>query len=254
MIRAKNNNNAELLTLAPSIENNMMEWQIVNIDLQKDNNISPKDITKQLLEKYKSYDGIIFTASETKIMMVIRLGIVENYAVMKKEIEDNIPEHIYRIMLRKMSSLGMKQIQIDLMQKNTSIDLINDLYSQRVDRKRNVIMIADDDAFVRKSMSALLTTCGEIQEVETGEKVTKAYLEHNPDFLLLDIHMPGKTGLEIIENIMEFDTDAFIIVLSADHSSDNVLNALNNGAAGFLIKPTSKEKVHDYLNKCITIY
>ena len=157
-------------------------------------------------------------------------------------------------MLRKMSTMGMKQIQIDLMEKNTSIDLIDDLYTRRVERKKNVIMIADDDAFVRKSMSSLLAACGNIEEIDTGEKVTKAYLKHNPDFLLLDIHMPGKTGLEIIEEIMEFDADAFIIVLSADSSSENVLSALDNGASGFLTKPPSQEKIQDYLNKCITIY
>lgn len=254
MIRAKSNSNAELLALAPSIKNNMMEWQIVHMKMQKDSPLSQEDIINRLITAYKTYDGIIFASSDTQIIMIIRLGIVENYVVVKKEIEKNIPGHVCRIMLRKMSTMGMKQIQIDLMQKNTSIDLIDDLYTRRVERKKNVIMIADDDAFVRKSMCSLLAACGEIQDVDTGEKVTKAYLKHNPDFLLLDIHMPGKTGLEIIEEIMEFDADAFIIVLSADSSSDNVLNALNNGASGFLTKPPSQEKIQDYLNKCITIY
>ncbi len=231
----------------------MMEWQIVNFNTKENNTITQKEILSRLMEQYRAYDGVIFPASSQKIVMIIRMGIVENFAAMKSDIEKKIPGHSCRVLLRKMSTLGMKQVQIDLTQKNTSISLIDDLYIKRAERKENVILIADDDAFIRKSMKTLLSNSGRIEEVDNGKDVVKAYLKHNPDLLLLDIHMPERTGLEVISDIMEVDADAFVIVLSADSCSENVIKSLDKGAAGFLTKPPAKDKVKEYLSQCITM-
>ena len=83
--------------------------------------------------------------------------------------------------------------------------------------------------------------------------VLKFYHEHNPDILFLDIHMPGRTGLDLINEILEIDPDAYIIILSADSSADNVVKAINKGAIGFLSKPPAKDRMQQYINQCITI-
>ena len=65
--------------------------------------------------------------------------------------------------------------------------------------------------------------------------------------------MPDKTGLELIPDIIDIDSDAFIIILSADSNKDNVIAALEEGGAGFLTKPPAKAKVQEYLTQCITM-
>lgn len=253
MILANKSNDAELMALVPSIKNHMNEWQIVNINIVENSALSQKAIIEKFLAQYRAHEGMIYPVSPKKIVMLIRLGIVENYALMKSEIEKKMPNHCCRVLLRKMSAVGMKQIQIDLTKRDTAIDLAENMYSQRASRKENVILIADDDTFIRKSMGALLASCGNIFDVDCGKDVVSAYLKHNPDILLLDIHMPDKTGLELIPDIVEVDSDAFIIVLSADSQKENVLKALELGAAGFLTKPPAKHKVQEYLSQCITI-
>lgn len=247
------NNDALLMALVASIKNNMNEWQIVNINIMKDSTLPQDEIIQNLLENYKSHEGIIYPVSASKIVMLVRLGIVENYTRMKTEVEQKLPGHSCRVLLRKMSAAGMKQIQIDLSQKGDSITFADDLYSQRETRSGNVFLVVDDDAFIRKSMKTLLSSCGDIVEVEAGKQVVPAYLKHNPDMIFLDIHMPDKTGLELIPDIMEVDSDAFIVILSADSNAENVMSALEEGAIGFLTKPPSKAKVQEYLGQCITI-
>ena len=253
MILANKKNDAELMALVPSIKNNINEWQIVNINIVENSILSQKAITEKFLDQYRVYEGMIYPVSPKKIVMLVRLGIIENYIAMKTEIEKKIPGHCCRVLLRKMDAVGMKQIQIDLTEKDTTIDFSETLYSQRASRKDNVLLVADDDAFIRKSMSALLSSCGDIFDVDCGKDVVSAYLKHNPDILLLDIHMPDKTGLELIPDLIEVDSDAFIIILSADSQKENVLKALELGAAGFLSKPPAKAKVQEYLSQCITM-
>lgn len=253
MILANKNSDTELMALVSSIKNHMSEWQIVNIKMLEKSQLTQKQVLEKFLAQYKMYDGLIYPVSPQKIVMLARLGLIDNYSLMKAEIEKNIPHHSCRIMLRKMSAIGLKQIQIDLTSQSQSVDLVDKMFHERSSRKENILMIADDDAFVRKTMSTLLIPFGETIQVASANDVLRSYLEHNPDILLLDIHMPEKSGLEIIPSIMEVDPDAYIIVLSADSQKDNVLKALELGAAGFLSKPAAKERVQEYLNQCITI-
>jgi len=150
-----------------------------------------------------------------------------------------------------MSPMGLKQIQVDLLDKEEGGSL--SMFREREERKKNVLMVADDDMFVRKAMQKILGFYGDVIEVDNGDKAVQEYLKHNPDILLLDIHMPGTSGLDLIEKIIEMDSDAFILVFSADSVAENVLEAMEKGAVGFISKPPKKNKVIDYLNRCITI-
>ena len=253
MILANKKNDTELMTLVLSIKNYMNEWQIVNVNVIDNSRLSQRSILERLLDQYRRYEGMIYPVSDKKIVMLVRLGLIENYAIMKAEIEQKIPEHCCRVLLRKMSAIGLRQMQIGLMNKDNSVGLQDNLFAHRGERRENVILIADDDPFVRKSMATILTPCGTVFEAKSGDEVVAAYIQHNPDILLLDIHMPEKTGLELIPEIIEYDSDAFILVLSADSMRENVLIALEKGAAGFLTKPPAKQKVQEYLGQCITI-
>jgi len=253
MILAGKNHDAELMALAPSIKRYMNEWQIVHIKVVERSPLSQGEIIQGVLKNYEKYEGLIYPVSPMKIIMIVRLGIMHNYAVMKAEIEDKLPKHCCRIMLKKMNAAGMGQVQIDLVEKGDSIMLSDSMYYQRQKRKENVFLVVDDDNFVRMSMSKMLALSGTAIEAADGGKVLSQYLKHNPDMVFLDIHMPGKSGIELIHEILEVDQDAFIIILSADSSADNVMRSLEEGAAGFLSKPPSKEKVKEYIGQCITM-
>ena len=118
---------------------------------------------------------------------------------------------------------------------------------------KNVVLVADDDLFVRKVIHAALSDLAEIIEVDDGKDVANAYEKHQPDVVFLDIHLPHISGLELIESIKGLDANAYIIMVSADSSQDNVKAAHAKGSKGFLTKPFTKERILHLFNACPTI-
>ncbi|MFW0777564.1 MAG: response regulator [Rickettsiales bacterium] len=123
----------------------------------------------------------------------------------------------------------------------------------RGSNKKNVVMVADDDLFVRKVIISALSEVAEIVEVADGAEVLTAYKEHMPDVIFLDIHLPNVSGLDLVYDLSKADVGAYIIMLSADSSEDNVRNSRLKGAKGFLTKPFKKERIMHYFNSCPTI-
>lgn len=123
----------------------------------------------------------------------------------------------------------------------------------RGNNKKNVVLIADDDLFVRKVIISAISDLTEIVEVSDGAQVEQAYREHKPDIIFLDIHLPNVSGLELVYKLIKEDMAAYIVMLSADSSEENVLNSKLKGARGFLTKPFKKERIMHFFNACPTI-
>lgn len=119
--------------------------------------------------------------------------------------------------------------------------------------KKNLIIVADDDLFVRKVIRSALEEIAEIVEVTDGAEVMKVYTEHTPDILFLDIHLPNVSGMDLIRPILKMDVSAYIIMLSADSSADNVKTSSLRGCKGFLTKPFEKSRILHFFNTCPTI-
>ncbi len=107
----------------------------------------------------------------------------------------------------------------------------------RGQNKRNVVLIADDDLFIRKVIRSALEGMAEIVEVADGAEVQDAYTKCMPDILFLDIHLPNISGLELLKQISKKDLGSYVIILSADSTEGNVQQAKFRGSRGFLTKP-----------------
>jgi two-component system, NarL family, invasion response regulator UvrY len=84
------------------------------------------------------------------------------------------------------------------------------------------VMLVDDHAVVRMGFKMLLESAADIKviaEAENGETAIKAFVEHKPDVVVMDITMPGMGGLEAIERILAKENSAKILVLSAHEDS-----------------------------------
>jgi len=240
---------AELMGILASIRSHRNEWQVLKVMMQKSCETPKEEIARKIQQVYKGYEGIIITEHEDKIICIVRMGVIHNYMRIKTDLEERLPRHSCRILARPMTSTGLRQIQIDLMQKE---DASVGMFSERERRKPNVLMIADDDMFVRKSIKQILAYFGEVVEAASGDEVLGTYINHNPDVLFMDIHMPGSSGLELLDKITDIDPDCCIVILSGDSVRENVLEAMEKGAMGFLTKPPKRDKVVEYLNQCIT--
>lgn len=117
---------------------------------------------------------------------------------------------------------------------------------------KNVIMIADDDLFVRKVIISALPDA-QIVEITDGAEVEKIYREVMPDIVFLDIHLPNISGMDLIHPLLRADQGAYIVMLSADSSEENVKTAKVRGARGFLTKPFEKSRIMHYYTSCPTV-
>jgi len=108
------------------------------------------------------------------------------------------------------------------------------------------ILLVDDHAVVRMGFKMLIEAESDmtvIAEAESGELGIKAYKEHKPDIVVMDITMPGIGGIEAIDRICAHDKLAKILVLSAHEDSVHPKRVLSAGAIGYLTKRSAAEEL-----------
>ena len=111
--------------------------------------------------------------------------------------------------------------------------------------KKVKILIAEDSSINRKFLVRLLGDEFEIEESCDGEEAVDKFAAFAPDIVLLDIHMPVMDGLEVIRHIRNtsVDRDVFILVLTGEESTEVKVEALNQGANDFVLKPFVREEL-----------
>lgn len=98
------------------------------------------------------------------------------------------------------------------------------------------VLIVDDDQLIRTMLrDALSDVPCEIREADSGDAALRQINERNPAVVLLDLVMPGKSGLEVLLSLKGRPTR--VLVLSALDTEGLVQQALAGGAHGFLSKP-----------------
>lgn len=101
------------------------------------------------------------------------------------------------------------------------------------------LVLIDDDPLVCASVKTILEAGGEFDVVGTGNSGAQAvslYRDLKPDVMLLDIRMPGMSGLEAGEAILQEDSNARLLFLTTFLDDDYIVKALRIGAKGYLIK------------------
>jgi len=114
-------------------------------------------------------------------------------------------------------------------------------------RDQMVVMVIEDDPFTRRLVTNVLNKESEVIEAEDGGEALEKYVAIAPDMVLLDIELPDINGHLVLQEIIGFDPDAFIVMLSGNSQKENVIVALEDGAQGFVTKPFAKEKLMHYL-------
>lgn len=107
------------------------------------------------------------------------------------------------------------------------------------------VMIVDDSLFMRKMLRDILTEEGYqvIAEASDGEEAVARYKESNPDLVTLDIVMPNKTGIEALQEIMDLNPKARVVMCSAIGQESLTTAAQQAGAKAFILKPFNPELV-----------
>jgi DNA-binding NarL/FixJ family response regulator len=100
------------------------------------------------------------------------------------------------------------------------------------------VVLADDHAIVREGIAALCASHGfEIMgQCADGAAAVEMILDRSPEFAILDIHMPGLTGVEAIRKLRASGSRAKLMILSISREESLVMEALRAGADAYLLK------------------
>jgi len=110
------------------------------------------------------------------------------------------------------------------------------------------LLYIEDESSIREILSIRLeNVVSELIVAEDGEDGYQKYLENKPDLILTDITMPKLDGIEMSRKIREIDREIPIIVMSAHSDSSYLLDSIEIGIAGYLVKPLNKDKLYNIL-------
>lgn len=114
------------------------------------------------------------------------------------------------------------------------------------------ILVVDDAAFMRTMLKRILEDEGfEIQEAPDGDVAVRKYKESKFDLITMDIVMPNMDGVTAVKEIIKFDPDAKIIMITALAHKTLVLRALRAGARDFIVKPFDSAAVIEAVNNAL---
>lgn len=118
--------------------------------------------------------------------------------------------------------------------------------------KRNRVLLADDHTLVRAGIRALLERTDGIEvvgEAGDGYEALDLIRQQRPELVLLDMMMPGLTGLDVLKRIKEDWPSIRVIILSVHDSEEYAVKALRGGAVGYLPKKAAIGELEEAIEK-----
>ena len=115
------------------------------------------------------------------------------------------------------------------------------------------VLIVDDVAFVRKTLTDILTEAHYqvVGEASDGAQALDLYTKLRPDLVTMDIVMPNMSGIDATKKILKADKDARVIIISAMGQESLVMEAINVGAKDYILKPFSSMDVLKTLERAM---
>ena len=116
------------------------------------------------------------------------------------------------------------------------------------------VLIVDDHPMVTDGIEAILETYDDINVVGTlnnGQEAVDQINTLTPDVVLLDLNMPGLSGLAATEMILEKRPQTHILILSMHDSHEYISTALSHGAKGYILKDVPTDEIHEAIQTVV---
>lgn len=108
------------------------------------------------------------------------------------------------------------------------------------------VMLADDHLLMREGIRNLLEFDGKIKvvdEASNGEECIEKLINSEPEVLLLDINMPKKNGLEVLQKIREDNIDVKVLILTVHNEIEYLIKAVDIGVDGYILKDSESAEL-----------
>ena len=110
------------------------------------------------------------------------------------------------------------------------------------------ILVVDDEKQVLQSLTTVLEKKGyEVSPAITGPLALAAYASFHPDLVLLDLLMPGMNGFEVLRQLMEYNPELPVVILTGVADETIAKKAMTEGARDYLTKPIKWEQLETTL-------
>jgi len=116
------------------------------------------------------------------------------------------------------------------------------------------ILIVDDSVFQLKMLSDKAKEIGcEVITAKNGNEALEKITDENPDCVLLDLLMPEKSGIEVLEDLQALENKTPVIVVSADVQESIRSRCLELGAFDFINKPPKKNRLQETIHRALSL-
>lgn len=113
--------------------------------------------------------------------------------------------------------------------------------------KGGSVLVVEDEAIVRESLKDSLKDTHAITTAETGEEALELIKKKDFDILVVDVRLPGKSGIEVIRDVKQTKPYIRSIVITAFPSVELAVEAMKQGAVDYLVKPIHIEDLENLI-------
>ncbi len=118
------------------------------------------------------------------------------------------------------------------------------------------VMVVEDSGITAKKLTVMLERLGHevVCVANSGLQAIEMFQEHRPDMVTMDITMPDMDGIEATRKILDISPQALIIMVTSHGQEQMVMDAIDAGAKGYVLKPVKQEKLAEHINTVIERY
>lgn len=123
---------------------------------------------------------------------------------------------------------------------------------QVVGSRKLAVLIVDDHPLMRVGIAGIINAQTDMHvcaDAGTGEEAVELFEKHRPDVTLMDLRLPGMSGIEALRNIRRLEPRARAIVLTTYEGDEDIFQAITAGASGYIIKGMSNQTLVDAVRR-----
>lgn len=112
----------------------------------------------------------------------------------------------------------------------------------RAMRLKPILLLVEDERMTQAFIEAMIEPYCDVIIADTIERGRRMYDQHWPNMVMMDINLPDGSGQDLTQEICEKDPGAYVVMVSAHSTSENIEHCMNLGAKGFVAKPVTSDK------------
>jgi two-component system, NarL family, response regulator len=116
----------------------------------------------------------------------------------------------------------------------------------RVEARKIRVVLADDHPVVRDGLAAMINQQPDmsvVAEAGDGEEAIAHFNAHQPDVMVLDLRMPRRDGVSVVQEVLERDPKARLLIMTTYDGDEDIFRCLSQGAKGYLLKDAPRQEI-----------